>query len=415
MKFIKSITKKTGFVFSISSMVFTISNTIASLVTIGLLLPNEIGLWNSFIIAQPYIFIFQVGIFNGLNREIPYQIGKGNEEKAINLAKTALWICKILSYTSIILMFFLILYLYLVKQENIDTIICISVVLILSISQFYNNYLTVTFRSNSAFNKLSKINFYNSIINIGSLLFVYFYGFYGFMFRAIFVTLIQIVITHILRPLKIKSKFDKELTLELIKVGFPIFILGYLQGITNTFSRIIIFTFGGIVSVGLFSPALAVINIVKLIPSILSQYIYPKMTYNWGVNHDKHELWKWSRNSIMISFILSIPIVLVGWFLLPIIIKYYYPKYIKSIFSAQISIISFLFSGIYIGLNSLNTIKAFKSILAITILKLGAFWFLIYYFCIMINPVDGAAVGYLIADFIVSLVSFYIIYANLSK
>ncbi len=407
--------KKTSFLFSISSLFLSVSTTVSSLITIGLLLPHEIGLWNSFIIIQPYIFILQLGVFNGLNREIPYQMGLGNYDKANQLASTALWICKCLSIITAILLTILFIVIYFYKNYPIENLICVLAVGILSINQFYDNYLTVTFRSNQSFRKLAQINFINSIILLISILLVYQYGFYGFIIRAIITLLIQTSLTHIYRPMKIKAKFDFALAKELMKVGFPIFILGYLQGITNTFSRLILMSIATITTVGLFAPALAIINLSKLIPGILSQYLYPKMTYNWGLNHDKNELWKWSRNAIIFTFLISIPIIIIGWLLIPIIVENYYPNYTKSILAAKISLLSISLSGIYIGLNSLNTIKAFKAVTTITILKLITFLSFQYLGGKLLIPLEGVAIGYFTADLIVSLLSAYIIYYNLKR
>lgn len=403
---------KTGLYFSASSLMLSFVNTICSLLTISWLLPSEIGLWNSIIVVQSYVFIAQLGVFNGLNREIPYYYGKGELQKVNDYASTALWLSRLLIISSFILNIVVFVYMFLSNNYEDNVIISVLIIGFIASNQFYDNYLIVTFRSSSSFLKLAKIYLIQSFIIGASLSFVYFWGYKGFVFRALFISVSQIFLTHINRPLNVKAKFNKQIYFDLIKVGFPIFILGYLISITNTFSRIILLNVDGVISVGLFAPALAVITTVKLFPNIVSQYVYPKMTYSWGMYHDKKIIWGWVWKSALYLFVLFIPIVIVGWYLIPIIIENLFPKYIESVFAARIALLSCLTSGVAIGLNSLNAIKAYYSMLIITIIKVVSFWVFIHYFTVTLKPLDGAAIGFLIADFFTSLVAMVFLYYN---
>ena len=51
--------------------------------------PSEMGLLNSIRLILGYLVVMQAGVANGLNRELPYLIGSGNETEAKNYAAVA--------------------------------------------------------------------------------------------------------------------------------------------------------------------------------------------------------------------------------------------------------------------------------------------------------------------------------------
>ena len=53
-------------------------------------LPHVLGLFGRIGLVQEYIRFAQVGIFNGLNRELPYFYGKGDHRRVADLASAAL-------------------------------------------------------------------------------------------------------------------------------------------------------------------------------------------------------------------------------------------------------------------------------------------------------------------------------------
>lgn len=383
---------------------------LSGVLVIRWLQPNEIGLWNSLTVLLSYSLFLQFGIFNGLNRDLPYFLGKGRKEKAIELARTALGVSKYLVISSIILLFIVVLYMLLFTNFEIYLIVSIASIGLMISSQYYNNYLLVTFRTSKAFGSLSKIYFIQSGIIFISLVLVFLFGYYGLVTRALILSIIMVFMTHKFRPLQINPKLNKNNLLLLIKTGFPLFSFSYMQGITHTFSRIILLSISGVTVVGYYAPALAIIATMKSLPSILAQYIYPKMSYMVGEGTKPYKLWHIVLKSTFGLIFLLIPLGIVGWLIMPIVINHFFPKYIEGIFAARLAIISGVFSGSIVGFTVLYSIKAWKHLTFLTIFKLLSYWFLMKYFALKVNPINGVAIGLLISDIIYLIIGILLCY-----
>ncbi len=184
----------------------------------------------------------------------------------------------------------------------------------------------------------------------------------------------------------------------LIKVGFPMFSLGYLKQISKTFPRIILLSVGGVLAVGYFAPAQAIQTAMLMLPNVLAQYIYPQMSFKFGQTNDKNELWLIVRNTIKYLFIFGTPLVVAGWFLLPHFITAFFPKYEEGILPSQLIMISGLFMSSVIVYNAVYSIKAFRQDLYMTVVMLALNAVLPLVFALTMKPIVGVALGYLLAN-----------------
>ena len=76
--------------FTMASMGLMAAAMLSNLVIIRWLEPEETGVWQTLVLAQSYMAFAQLGFFNGLNREFPFWVGKGDVEKAHRMAATTL-------------------------------------------------------------------------------------------------------------------------------------------------------------------------------------------------------------------------------------------------------------------------------------------------------------------------------------
>lgn len=407
--------QKTLISFSAAAMLMSITLMACNIIIMLWIKPEEIGIWNTYLLIQTYAVFLQLGIYNGLNRELPYLYGKNDTEKITQLAETSLWVSRICIYISIVVIATIIP--FVIKYNGIDSLNFKSIIGIgiITMAFFYQNYLTVTYRTNKHFNLLARNYFIQTFLLIATLPIVYFFGIEGMIIRYSFLSLSIAFMLHIFRPLKVKSKFTKSAFIELFKTGFPIFGFGYIQGINKTINKVVLLFLGGTIAVGYYTPAISILGIMKMLPQSLGQYLYPKMSYELGKTGDKKKLWTWTWKSNAILFLSLIPLVAIGWFLLPWLIHNYFPNYNNGTFAAQLALISGIFSGSLIGVNILNSLKAFKEIGFLTFLKFFLNVILIYSFAISMDPLTGVALGLLISDIIYFFVANYISYYALMK
>ncbi|OFX46463.1 MAG: hypothetical protein A2046_04770 [Bacteroidetes bacterium GWA2_30_7] len=223
----------------------------------------------------------------------------------------------------------------------------------------------------------------------------------------------MVLLLHYNRPLKISSKFYKPEFKLLLKTGIPLFSMIYLQSLTSTFSRVVLLSVTGVIAVGYYSPALAIITAMNLFPTIVAQYMYPQMSYEVGKSNDKNKLWTWVWKSSFYIGLFLLPMAIIGCIIIPYFIESFFVKYTSAIFASKLAFFSGVFSGSIIGLNVLYSLKAWKSIFFVTLFKLTLYGVLLNYFARVMNSIDGVATGLLVSDIIFFIFGIGICYYEL--
>ncbi|MCA9784514.1 MAG: hypothetical protein KC518_13100, partial [Candidatus Cloacimonetes bacterium] len=75
--------------FGFSSTLLSVVSMIAGIIVIRWMPPEELGLWQSVLIIQTWALIFQTGVITGLSRELPFHLGRGEEDYVKELAASA--------------------------------------------------------------------------------------------------------------------------------------------------------------------------------------------------------------------------------------------------------------------------------------------------------------------------------------
>lgn len=412
-KILQSESKKTALFFSAASILKTVGSMVAGIIVIRWVEPEKIGLWQSLMIAAPYVSFLQFGIMNGLNRELPFLMGAGKEEEGKTLAAAAQAYAIFIALLVFIFGLVTILIHWLAKGLNFETLLSIlGVTLIISLT-FYHNYLSVTFRAERAFLNLAKVYLVHFFVIISSVLFVYYKNYVGLIIYYVTCEFVLTMLMHSVRPVRIKPAKNLSALIKLIKTGLPIFGLGYMQQVSKSFTRIFLLYAGGTVSVGLFAPATAIKTAMEMLPKIMAQYLYPKMSYTYGRTNDKRKLWNVAKKITFSFLIFSSIMAIPAWFIVPKLIINYFPKYVEGIFAAQLILLSAIFTGSLISVNSLYSVKAFKQMLMLTIVNLVIYFIFPIIFIQFLKPLEGVALGYLVATTISFFFSLWVMFNEL--
>lgn len=314
--------------------------------------PGLLGIWSMFLVFETYATVTRMGIVNGLGRELPYELGRNNLQLAHKYASTGLSYSLLSNLFLIIIVPYILIYQISLKNE-FEYFFCFSVILIRVIGSTYSGYLAVTFRTNQNFDTLSKITYIQAAFKLILIILVVFYGFYGLVIRELIISLLEVALLHIKRPLKIKPKLDFPSLYKLFKIGFPLFIVSYLTSFVNTLPRLYIINESDVYHLGLFSPVLILLNSASLVPTAIASYLYPKLSFSYGSQQDAIALWHKLKYVLIASIIISIPIS-IAVFLFVDKILYFFPKYLASATYLKVSAISILF----IAYSSSNVIFA---------------------------------------------------------
>jgi len=343
--------QKTPIYFVNSTTFGTVIALITSVITYSYVAPDYLGIWVTLTTFSAYATFLRLGIPNGMNRELPYFLGKKDTEKAYSFAETtlaySLYITGVLTLLVLGFLFFFDFEKYGTYEVSYRQ--AMYVVIFQVISEPYSTYLSGTFRTNDNFKKLSDIQMIMSLIRLVSIIFVFFWGFSGYLLREFVCSLINVSLLHVWRPLpQIKPKFSLPIFKNLFSVGFRIFLISYVTTFIGTLPRLFIINDGSSKELGLFSPIIMILTMVVLIPNTLNQYLYPKFSYAYGENSDRTLFWK----KILFVYVLSLMISLVVSIIIYLSIDYIiqiFPDYTEAAPYIKLACLPALFVGYNLG------------------------------------------------------------------
>ncbi|MGE0635309.1 MAG: oligosaccharide flippase family protein [Bacteroidia bacterium] len=389
---------KAPVLYSGGSIVKSLAQMITGFVIAKFVTPQDFGLWNTLNLALTYSLFLQAGLINGLNRELPFLFGKGEEEEAIIMSGTVQTATLI---SSLIILFSGVGYLFFTTIQDPKMNYGIAGVTILIALSYYQNYLFSTFRSKDSFLALSKLQLIHAIVNLSTLILVVYYAYYGLIVKAIAVSVIYVSLMHLLRPIKVKFLWSKEAVIKLIKIGFPIFILAYIEALAATTDKMLLLKYSDLEHLGFYSFGFYAFSSFSLFPSSVASYIYPKMTYDYGKTNDKLIIWNYAKKITLVLLVILTPIAIIGYFICPILVHKFFQPYILSIPVMQVLLFAGVFSGSVIAVNALWSLKIWKYMIAYQLLF--SMFLIIFPFVglqLFENKLVGISSGILAAHFI---------------
>lgn len=374
--------------FSTASALTSLAGMVAGLVIIAWVPPEEMGVWKSLLIIQSYVVVVQGGISHGLNRELPFRIGAGDTDSVRRLAATAQ------SYSlAIVVLLFLGGLLSLAIFQDPMIRYALPAVFFAASTGTYVNYLSVTFRADQEFETLAKIQAAMAAVNIATLVVVNALGYFGIPLRLIVIGAINALLLHLFRPISVPLSFRWQDFLTLMKVGVPLFAVGWAIQVAVTFPNTILLFEAGTDVVGKFAPALAVFGVMRLVPKSISQYVYAKMSFRLGATGDLKALWAYAWKSSLGVLLLSVPVVIAVALAFPYLVRWFYPKYVDCISSAVWVAVAGGFFGAQLFSSALNSMKAWRWIVLFTVVRV-MLSFVVPYVLVKVLP---EAVGIMVA------------------
>lgn len=362
-----------------------------------------------FSIFEVYGTFTRLGIINGLGRELPYYLGQNNINKAENIAAAALHY----SLSSNILLFAIIPFLFYFKNYEISDKFYLYGFIVVVFRIFfssYSSYLSTTFRTSENFNILSNIQNLLSALKLLTLILVITFGFVGLLLREFLLSFSEMALMHYWRPLRINPRFSLTNLVELFKVGFPLFVVSYLTSFIDTIPRLFILREGTIEQLGLFSPIIIMLGMAFILPTAISAYMYPKMSFEFGKTMDKERLWGIIVKTNVAALAAGIPLFLVV-FLFSDLIKYVFPKYTDIVPYMKISSFALLFIGYKAGGISFSVLKSWNIMFLNTFLYLGVSVISIVVLYHFFDDVLYVAAASLVITFLLmSLISLFLSY-----
>ncbi len=323
---IASPTVKTIMGLASANTLATVVGFAGTLIQARYIVPEELGYFRGFAIASGYALFFSFGTIVILQRYYPYYIGKGNKEKALDIAT----ICQ--TWNSIVFFLvsgiFCLLALIAVLMGNWKAMLAWLVQAVTMASLFYGGYLSATYRSGHNFKIVAKGALISSVAALFSLPVFFVFPYLALALRSSIGNLVNIVYLHIHRPLKLKFSFHWGKWFQLVKDGFPIFISDYGAWMGwITIEMTIVRKFLGTEALGLWSISWVLLELASKVPQAVNAVYTPRIAQTFGHSDNVKESMKICTKPVLFG----VPgMVLVAgvtcaavYYIIPILMPYY--------------------------------------------------------------------------------------------
>lgn len=399
---------KAALSFTGGSVFKTITGMAVSLIAIKLIGPEKLGLWQAALLIKPYIGFMQLGLTQGLGRQLPFLMGQNNTDRVKKYASNAQFVTGLYTLSCLIIAAVLTL----IMANGIEEKLIYITAGMFIATMFVDNYLSSTYRSSQSFADLAKVYVVASIFEILLLPLIFYFGFKGYMIILLLHSIFSTILLIYFRPIKIANKFHKSIYLENIKIGFPMISLDFLRTIPDTYPKIMILFFLSTTSLGLTSPANAAMTAFMVLPASLAKYAYPKMTFNFGKTFNKLALWETSKK--LSALLTGIGLVgLLSIFIVPYAIESFFPKYVDAITITNIALFIAFLRMYTILFTVFNTLKSYGIQFIVSVVRNLCYIIIplvFYYFAQSSQKLEFIFLGVLVAEFLYTMVMFYFLY-----
>lgn len=358
------------FTFGSATLLSAVFAFIVGVVTRNLLGPEIYGYWLTVSMLFPFIPILQLGTLNAMNREIPFYLARKDHEKVKeirNLTFSFIFTIPLLSILVLFLVGIILLFFPIGFEYKFGWISAAFI----GVLMFVASYTEIYYKSIQDFKFASKLvllkNMSQSILTIALVVWL---GYEGLYLGLILSLILEIILGR--RSFKgFKFTVNKDRYKELVKIGFPILLVGLVWSLMIASDRIIISIFMTPLDMGNYGVGMLVFSSMMLLPQVIGQVYYPKIVELVSVKEFlqiKNLAWKVNK---VLAIVMGL-IVVVGYFALPFFIKYLMPEYIEGTKAAQILLIGIFpltlvsFAANYF--NSTHNQKIYMSIQVISIL-----------------------------------------------
>lgn len=295
--------------------------------------PSVLGLFNSLALVLGYLPFLQLGVLNGLNRELPYQLGAGRRDSALQLAAAAQgWAlatgCVSVAGLSALSAFHL-------YRGNWYLAIGWFTNALGGMAYFYSTYLQMTFRTSGEFARLGVANVVQNTVAVASVLAVSLWGFVGLCFRSVASNGAQLAMLCRWKPIAVRPRWSPAHIRLLIRTGLPIFAVGQVYAWWSVLDSTLVLKFLGTRAVGLYALAVLTTSALQILPLSVAQVVYPKMAEQYGAKADALQLLRTAMLPTLAAVAVMFPVLVATWHLLPELVVRVVPNYREGIAAAQ--------------------------------------------------------------------------------
>lgn len=366
-------------IFAGGNFLVAVIGGISSLIQARWISPEIFGEFRKYAIPTNYFAIGLIFVHDGVMRQYPYFIGKGEAEEGIQFVRAAKWwyLCLCHFFSSI----FLILIGTSLWHGNFRAAAAWGVQIASIWMLVYGAYLGVIYRTSNDFKVLSINNSKGSVFGFVLLPLVNLLGYWGLCARSALQTAFTLYLNHHRVPLKESARFDPKRLATLVRISLPLSIPGYVN--TSLLTATInysVFHFLTERDLGIYGVASTLQAMGMTVTSAMQQMYWPRIGKKYGETHSLSACVNYALKPTVLTILAGTAIAAFVCIVISPFIRLFIPKYIDAIpiirilalniplGAASIPFISYVMALKYKTLLSLSMVQTATCILCILIL-----------------------------------------------
>ena len=362
---------------------------ISGIITSRCLKPAQLGVFNAVGVIPAYLAVLHCGVFSGLARNYPLEIGSGRPEKAREYLETSGATAKYVGLVGALICLFLTVWQIFTTGDAIMVCALLATTLAVFVAAI-SNHIDTALRAAQNFYRLGWILLLVNLVTVVSSILVYYFGMWGAVMRMFFC----IVLSFALRwgvQWQWRWKINWTATRELARIGFPLLLSGTFFSFLMVADRSVVVLLMSKADVGNFSLANMLVTSMQVLPQSFSMILFPQMARHYGKHRSSRALRRYFYLSLVFNIVTIVPLSLFSlWGVTPLV-HHVFPAYEAGIPAARIACFTSI-CWIYLGVGSvIGIVNRMRPYLIAMVISLAIVWGLGIYWVKTGHGIEGAA------------------------
>jgi O-antigen/teichoic acid export membrane protein len=399
--------QRTALLFTLSVVGLNLVTLLGNALAFRWVDPASMGVWHTLLLLSSYLGVVRLGVINGMGRDLPFALGRGDVALGRRLAATTFAFNN--AGAALVAAVFVLLFPVL-SPSGTAWRLALPAIALLNVNMFYLAYLQATFRSDSDFARLARVHWVQAGMAALLPFLASAFGFAGLCVHAALQSTVVTAYAHAVQPMPVRPHFEPALARRLFATGFPLFLASYMQTAAVGFDRVILLSRGTVETVGYYAPALAVLAAMAIVPTAVAAYVYPRMSYALGRGKAAAGLRRMALRASLVSLVAGVPVAVAGWLAAPVVIARFFPQYLASVPSVRWSVVAGLLWSVSPAASVLGSLKAWKSLTLYVAAIVVARWVAPWTLSGIYEPLEGVARGNALAAGLVGALSLVLVW-----
>ncbi len=305
----------------------------SNLVVAATLGPVAMGVWYLLNLVLQYGGMVHLGALNGMNREIPGALARNDPEEAQRVRGVALGFVLVSYLVALAVLAGVLVPLDVVPAGPLAWLMAG----LLAAQQLYGFAFT-HLKAQTKFLAAARLQLISAVtFPLATIPLAVTWGLEGYVAGQIASYATLSVIAGIRAPKLFRPRFDLPQAVRLIRIGFPIMVVGISYAVFATVDRWVIQAHLGAESLGHYSLAIMALGAVSLLPRVVAQQVYPRMAMAWSRDPTWSSLQPLMVRQQWTALAVSVPAVLLVMAVAPWGIRTFLPDYEPGIPALLIS------------------------------------------------------------------------------